>query len=187
MNDIFERAVKFAFKAHSGQVRRDGSMFILHPLEDAAIVGTMTNDVEVLSAAVLHDTIEDTSVTIEEIKENFGEKIANYILSETENKHKDMSESESWKIRKEESLLLLKNGPKETKMLWLGDKLSNLRAIARGYEKVGLGLFDAFNQNDPYLQRWYYKSILDYTSDLKEYGAYKEYENLYHYIFDALE
>lgn len=184
MEDIFEKAVRFAFSTHAGQVRKDGSLYILHPLEDAAIVGTMTNDREVLAAAVLHDTIEDTAATKEDLIENFGERVASLVMSETENKRKGIDEKLTWKIRKEESLELLKSGSIDTKMLWLGDKLSNIRAIKRGFDKIGKSYLDMFNQNDPNEQRWYYKTVLENLSELKDYGAYKEFEKLFHLIFD---
>ncbi len=83
---IFEKAVAFAFKAHEGQRRKDGSIYVLHPLEVAVIVGSMTNDEEILAAAVLHDTVEDTSVTAQDILDNFGERVAELVAHETENK-----------------------------------------------------------------------------------------------------
>ncbi|MBR0412217.1 MAG: bifunctional (p)ppGpp synthetase/guanosine-3',5'-bis(diphosphate) 3'-pyrophosphohydrolase [Eubacterium sp.] len=58
MTDVFEKAVSFAARAHRGQKRKDGSIYILHPLEVAVIAGTMTHDEDVIAAAVLHDTVE---------------------------------------------------------------------------------------------------------------------------------
>ncbi len=187
MSTIFDKAVAFAMKAHEGQIRKDGGVYILHPLEDATIVGTMTNDLEVLSAAVLHDTVEDTPVTAEDILNNFGERIASLVAHETENKRPEQNASETWKIRKEESLAVLKNSSTETKMLWLGDKLSNMRAFARWYDEKGDDVFECFNQKNPKEQRWYHRTVLDYISELKDYPAYKEYEALFHYVFDKFE
>ena len=69
MGEIFDKAVQFAFQAHKGQFRKDGTMYILHPLETAAIVSTMTKDEDILAAAVLHDTVEDTNVTRDDVAE----------------------------------------------------------------------------------------------------------------------
>ena len=183
MSNIFEKAVAFAMKAHEGQTRKDGGVYILHPLEDATIVGTMTSDLEVLAAAVLHDTVEDTAVTAEDILENFGERVAMLVAHETENKRPEMKASESWKIRKEETLDILKDSPVETKILWLGDKLSNMRSLSRDYDKIGAAVFERFNEKDPKKQRWYHETILDYIIELKDFHAYKEYENLFHHVF----
>lgn len=186
MSNVFEKAVAFALKAHEGQTRKDGGVYILHPLEDATIVGTMTSDLEVLAAAVLHDTVEDTDVTIEDIRENFGDRITTLVSHETEDKRKHMSPNESWKIRKLESLEVLKNcNDRDTKMLWLGDKLSNMRSLSRDYDVLGEKVFDRFNEKNPKEQRWYHETILEYINELSEYPAYKEYKAHFDHVFDA--
>ena len=186
MANIFDKAVAFALDAHEGQMRKDGGVYILHPLEDAAIVGTMTNDLEVLAAAVLHDTVEDTAVTAQDIFDNFGERVANLVAHETENKRHGQKPSETWKIRKQESLAVLKDSEIETKMLWLGDKLSNVRSLARGFDRNGVSVFNKFNETDPKEQYWYHSTILEYIRELSSEPAYKEYEKLVHHIFDGL-
>lgn len=188
MESVFDKAVEFALKAHFGQLRKDGNIYILHPLEVATIVGTMTNDTDVLSAAVLHDTVEDTNTTMQDILDNFGERIAALVASETENKRPFMNESDSWKIRKRESLEVLKNSDDiAIKMLWLGDKLSNMRAVARDFGTIGERVFERFNEKNPKEQRWYHKTVLDYTKELSDYYAYKEYNKLFHQVFDEYE
>ena len=106
-------------------------------------------------------------------------------MHETENKRPGMDPSESWRIRKEESLeLLAQTDDEAVKMLWLGDKLSNIRGLYRNVLKHGEDAFGLFNVKDPESQRWYYGSVLRLLSDMSGFPAYKEYENLYHIIFD---
>ena len=186
MSNIFEKAVAFALMAHNGQVRKDGGVYILHPLEVAVIVGTMTKDLEVLAAAVLHDTVEDTPVTAQEILDNFGERVAELVEHETENKRPEMKASETWKVRKVESLAVLKDSCIETKMLWLGDKLSNMRSLCRDYDSNGVAVFERFNEKDPAEQYWYHSTVLQYTNELSEYPAYKEYQELVNHVFGTL-
>jgi len=182
---IIDRAIRFAVDAHRGQLRKDGAPFILHPLEDAAIVGSMTNDPEIISAAVLHDTVEDTPVTPEDIKENFGERVYELVMHETENKRPEMPPSESWKIRKEESLdSLAKSDDPAVKMLWLGDKLSNIRALHRQFFSDGEIVFQRFNVTDVQEHKWYYGAVLELLKALSGCSAYEEYSRLYHDIFD---
>lgn len=183
--DIFERALCFAIEKHSGQVRKlANTPYILHPVEVAAIVGTMTDDKEVLAAAVLHDTVEDTDATLEEIEENFGRRVALLVMTETENKREDRPEAETWEIRKEETLIILEHTKDlGVKMMWLGDKLSNIRSFAREYRKIGDALWLNLNQKDPARQAWYYKKIAGCLSELKEYDAYREYVSLVKYVF----
>ena len=131
--NTFEKAAAFALKAHEGQMRKAAPIpFILHPMEVAQIASTLTHDQDVLAAAVLHDVVEDTPVTLEEIHENFGEHIAWLVAMETENKRRGQPAAETWRIRKEESLEELeKCGDSDVQILWLSDKLSNLRSFCR--------------------------------------------------------
>ena len=82
--ELFDEAVIFACQKHSGQRRKlSDSPYFLHPMEVASIVGTMSDDQNLLAAAVLHDTVEDTDTTLEEIKEKFGKDPTgiSYIIS----------------------------------------------------------------------------------------------------------
>lgn len=183
--ELLDRAICFATEAHAGQLRKDGSPFILHPLEDAAIVGTMTTDRAVLAAAVLHDTVEDTAVTPQQIADAFGPRVYELVMHETENKRPAIPPSDTWRVRKEESLeLLAKSTDPAVKMLWLGDKLANLRALRRAHDELGQAAFDRFNIHDPLAHKWYYGTILELLKDLSAYGAYREYEACFHAIFD---
>lgn len=182
---ILDRAICFAVQAHKGQLRKDGTTFILHPLEDAAIVGTMTEDLEILAAAVLHDTVEDTAATPEQILEQFGERVYNLVMHETENKRPTIPPAQTWKVRKAETLQALSESTDiAVKMLWLGDKLSNMRAFHRQFFANGEIIFNRFNNMDPKDHAWYYGTILELLVELHDYPAYQEYERLYHEVFD---
>lgn len=187
--DIFDRAICFAAEKHSGQTRKMSSApYIIHPLEVASIVGTMTDDREILAASVLHDTVEDTDTTIEEINESFGKRVALLVLTETEDKREDKPPAETWELRKEETLLILENTKDiGVKMMWLGDKLSNIRSFRRGYEKVGHEVWQALNQKDPKKQAWYYFTIAKYLKELEEFDAYKEFVSHINYIFSDFQ
>lgn len=96
--NTFEQAARFALHAHEGQIRKTKPIpFILHPMEVAQIASTMTDDLDVLAAAVLHDVVEDTDCTADDILENFGERIAYLVAMETENKRPDRPASEDRK------------------------------------------------------------------------------------------
>ena len=187
--NIFDEAIIFATNAHSGMYRKgDKSPYILHPLEAATIAGTMTEDIEIITAAVLHDTIEDTAVTSDEIKDRFGSRVAELVKSETEDKHADLPPDTTWQIRKEESLKILKNSDDlGVKILWLSDKLSNMRSFYRKYEECGNALWQDFHQKDPDKQFWYYSTIADLLSDLKKFAAWKEYKWLINKVFNKGE
>ncbi|MBQ7170803.1 MAG: HD domain-containing protein [Clostridia bacterium] len=187
--DLFNKAIAFAAEAHAGTRRKNtDTPYILHPLEVAAIAGTMTSDPEVLAAAVLHDTVEDTPTEPGEIRERFGERIAALVASETEDKRPGVPPEESWQIRKEESLEKLKNAADPgTKILWLSDKLSNMRSFARLRRREGDGLWARFNQKDPAGQAWYYRTVAAYTEELSDTDAWREYTDLIETVFEGVE
>lgn len=185
--DVFEKAAAFALRAHGGMTRkRTNTPYILHPMEAACIVGTMTDDREILAAAVLHDVVEDTPVTAEEIRETFGDRIAELVASETEDKMEGRPKSETWMERKKESIARLRGSTDPAvHMIWLGDKLSNLRGFYRQYEKTGADLWKEFNQKDPEVQHWYYRTVAETIRDLEPHPAWKEFDALIRLIFEG--
>lgn len=184
---LFERAVAYAAEKHSGAYRKlDNSPYILHPMEVALIVSSMTKDEEVLAAAVLHDTVEDTDATIEEIEALFGPRTAALVASETEDKHPELPKAVSWRMRKEESIRKLKNASDPgVKLIWIGDKLSNLRALKRAVGSMGGSVWGRFNQKDPAQHEWYYRSIEALLGELSGSEAWKEYHGLIESLFSA--
>lgn len=185
---LFEQAVVFAAQKHSGMKRKlDNAPYILHPMEVALIVSRFTDDEEVLAAAVLHDTVEDTDATVYEIRERFGPRVAELVASETEDKRPGISKSASWRIRKEESLERLMNaGDPAVKYIWLGDKLSNLRGLRRVLKSHGSGAWKLFNQSDPRQHEWYYRSVARIAADLSAHPVWREYSALIDEVFDTV-
>lgn len=187
LNNVLNDAIIFATNAHSGQFRKGTEIpYILHPLEAGAIVATMTTDPEVIAGAVLHDVVEDTDATIQQIEDVFGERVAMLVTGETENKREHLSSESTWKIRKQETLDHLVSAPLEVKMIALGDKLSNLRAIYRDYRILGDDLWQRFNQKDKYEHAWYYGGIINCMDELCKYPAYREYSQLMEEVFGIL-
>ena len=166
---IIERAIIFATKAHEGAVRKGkGRPFILHPIEVMSIAASLTDDEEVLAAAVLHDTVEDTPVTREEIELEFGSRVADLVAAESEDKRRERPAESTWLIRKQETIDQLKVANRDTKLICLGDKLSNLRDMDRDYAEIGEELWNRFHQKDRNMHCWYYTSIYDIL--LAEFG-----------------
>jgi myo-inositol-1(or 4)-monophosphatase len=183
--ELVSEAIAFAVKAHDGMRRKSADIpYILHPLEASVIVGTMTTCQEVISAAVLHDVVEDAGISIEEIEDKFGKRVRELVESETEDKRADLPPSATWRIRKEESLLVLKNtNDIDVLKVWFGDKLANMRAIYREWKIVGDAIWQKFNQKDVKQQEWYYLAIVKYTKRLSNYSAWLEYKTLTEMVF----
>ena len=182
---LLDEAIIFATRAHSGQQRKGtNTPYILHPLEAAAIVATMTDDPEIIAAAVLHDIVEDAHVSVDEIAARFCERVAKLVNSETENKREDQPASDTWLIRKQETIHHLSNEMDlAVKMVTLGDKLSNIRAMYRDHLQLGDQLWERFNQHDPKMHAWYYRAVADVTIELSQYPAWQEYWALVEKVF----
>lgn len=184
MGNLFNKACKFAIDCHSNQERKDGTMYILHPFEVATIASTMTDDEEVLAAAILHDTVEDTNVNVDEIRELFGEKVGKLVEHETEIEYPNLTKQESWIMRKKSALKTLELIPDiNFKIIYLSDKLSNIRSLYRDYNKNGISAFDKFNVKDMNIQAWYYYEVLGHLKDLENFDAYKEFKDKIDCIF----
>ena len=94
--ELLDRAIIFAVRAHAGTERRGkGFPYLVHPMEAVAIVSTMTSDQELLAAAALHDTVEDTDVTVEQIRQAFGDRIARLVAEESDSFEPGVPEEES--------------------------------------------------------------------------------------------
>lgn len=186
---LLDRAIALATSAHSGMLRKkDGVPYILHPMEVASIAGGITHDEEVLTAALLHDTVEDADVTLDMIRTQFGDRVAALVASETEDKHRGRHPAETWRQRKEESLANLRSAKDPgVRALWLSDKLANMRSFARQYEKLGDGMWKDYNQSDPAQQAWYYRTVEALTSDLKDTDAWKELHALNERVFGGVK
>ena len=185
MMELVSEAIVFAVKAHDGMRRKKSEApYILHPMEAAVIVGTMSDDQNLIAAAALHDVVEDAGVTIEEIEEKFGARVRELVGAETEDKREELPPSETWRIRKEESLAVLKSTDDiGVLMVWIGDKLANMRAIYRDWKVEGDAMWQRFNQKDVNEQAWYYGSIVKLTERLRETSAWLEYKTLTELVF----
>lgn len=181
---LLDCAIVFAVRAHAGTERRGkGFPYIVHPMEAVEIVATMTPDQELLAAAALHDTVEDTDVTIEQIRSEFGERVASFVAAESDEPHQRPDSVENWRARKQAAIDRLAHASRDAKIVALGDKLSNMRAIARDYAEQGDRLWDLFHAKDPKDHEWHYRGLADALSELRDTFAYKEFEYLIHQVF----
>lgn len=183
---LLDRAIIFAVKAHAGAVRRDGrTPYILHCTETAEIAATMTTDETVLAAAVLHDVLEDTAVTAEDLTGAFGPAVTALVSAMSENKRPDLPPEETWLVRKEETLDVIEQSDNlALKQLFLSDKLSNLRGICRDYARIGDDLWETFHQKSRAKQSWYYFRLEDALTALSDTDAFREFHQLRLNLFE---
>ena len=182
--ELLDRAIIFAVHAHAGTERRGkGYPYIVHPMEAMEIVATMTSDQELLAAAALHDTVEDTDVTLEQLRAEFGERIASLVAEESDVMPEGMTEEASWHQRKQAAIDRLSKASHDAKMVALGDKLSNMRAIARDYDELGDTLWNRFHAKNPKDHEWRYRGLADALRELNDTYAYQEFERLINQVF----
>lgn len=174
--ELVDRAIVFATRAHAGQVRKGTAKpYIVHPLEALSIVATMTEDQEMLAAAVLHDVVEDTSTTAEDIRREFGDRVATLVAADTNYKNSN----DTWRSRKQAAIDRLTIASFDSKVVAMGDKLSNLRAISIDYREKGEALWARFKAPQGRIDiEWYYRGLATALADLDGTAPYREYISL---------
>ena len=181
---LLDRAIVFAVHAHADTERRGkGFPYIVHPMEAMEIVATITPDQELLSAAALHDVVEDTDITIEDLRREFGDRVADIVESESDVFIPGLSEEDSWHQRKQAAIDRLAAAPLEAKIVALGDKLSNMRAIARDYAVQGDEIWKIFHVTERSEHEWHYRGLADSLRDLSGTFAFQEFESLINQVF----
>ena len=186
--DLLDRAIIFAVKAHHNTERRGkGFPYIVHPMEAVEIVATITKDQELLAAAALHDTIEDTDVTVEDIRREFGNRIAELVHAESDQFTEGVSEEDSWHDRKKAAIDRLAKAPHDAKIVAMGDKLSNMRAIWRDYRTQGDALWSIFHVKDKASHAWHYRGLASSLSELSDTFAYREFVRLIDEVFGKVQ
>ena len=181
---LVDRAILFAVKAHSGTERRGkGFPYVIHPMEAMAIVATITPDPELLAAAALHETVEVTDITLDVLRAEFGERVAKLVADESDVFTEGKSEEEAWHQRKKAAIDRLARAPHDAKIVALGDKLSNMRAIARDYAAQGDALWNIFHAKDPKDHEWHYRGLADALRELQDTPAFQEFEQLINQVF----
>lgn len=181
---LLDRAIIFAVKAHAGTERRGkGFPYIVHPMEAMEIVATMTSDQELLAAAALHDTVEDTSVTVKQLSAEFGPRVAHLVEEESDKFIEGVSETDSWHDRKQAAIDRIAAASRDAKIVALGDKLSNMRAIARDYAVIGDKLWSIFHAPDPSDHEWHYRGLADSLRELEGTPAFEEFQSLIDKVF----
>lgn len=127
---MLEAAFAFARKAHEGQFRKSGEPFIIHPIEVAIILADLHMDVETLCAALLHDTVEDSSTTKEEVSSFFGQQVADLVdgvTKITKLEVENLSDEQAQTFRK---MLIAMSKDIRVVVIKLADRLHNMRTLS---------------------------------------------------------
>lgn len=145
-----KRAIQFAARKHHGHMRVETEPlpYVTHLFSAALLVAEDGADDDVVTAALLHDTIEDTATTREEIAAAFNDRVAQLVVAVTEDK------ALAWKERKEAYFAALETAPEEALLIMAADKIDNIESKIEGYEREG----------EAFLRKW--------KGDMSEYLWY---------------
>ena len=189
MSVNIQKAIVFATQKHEGQKRKGTDIpYIVHPMEVMQILTDMHCEEAVIIAGILHDTLEDTDTTPEEIREAFGENVLAIVQTESEDK------SKTWKERKQRTVDELTEASTESKQVCFADKLSNIRSMYRDKLNVGEKIWERFNADKNNIA-WYYRSI---ANALKNNGfeatfntergkqLFREFQDIINLVFSGL-
>lgn len=150
-----ERAIALALRAHDAQIRKgDGALpYIVHPVTVALILSRYSDDEDTIIAGLLHDTLEDTSLSGDEIAREFGAKVLDMVRDVTES---DLP-SLSWDTRKARYLRHLETAPRGSLLVASADKIANLVSMIAAHASQGDALWERFNATPAEKLRFYHQ------------------------------
>ena len=184
---MIRKALEFAAVYHKDGVQKGSKVpYIVHPFEVALILQENGMEDRIIAAGLLHDTLEDTELTPEQIREEFGDDILHLVLGASE--ELEGREETLWGERKKHTIEYLKTAPIDVKYIVCADKLSNIRSMLADHEKKGEKFWDKFMNSDKKIggseysreykrekQKWYYENLV---KNLQELEGLKMYEEL---------
>ncbi|MBT2697492.1 bifunctional (p)ppGpp synthetase/guanosine-3',5'-bis(diphosphate) 3'-pyrophosphohydrolase [Bacillus sp. ISL-40] len=167
--NIVEKALQIASKSHRNQCRKNTDIpYITHPVTVGMMLMKAGYDDDIIAAAILHDTVEDTELTLKDIEREFGPRIARIVEGCSE-----PNKSLPWKERKEHTIEFLKTASEEIRVVACADKLHNIRSIVKDYDQLGDAVWNIFNAGKE-LQAWYYTNIVDSLGHMSSFPLLKE-------------
>lgn len=162
--ELLDYAIYFATKAHNGQKRKSDKDvdMIFHPFTVGMMLQRSGASEEAVIAGILHDVVEDTRYTINDIKEEFGDDIAKVVLEVSEKKELP------WDERKQEAIDRIKIASIDGKLVECADKISNLETMYNLYVEQGDDIWKSFKRPKE-KQKWYYtemyKAVIENTNE----------------------
>jgi (p)ppGpp synthase/HD superfamily hydrolase len=154
--DVIEKALKTAAKAHEKQYRKGIDIpYITHPVAVGMILMKAGYSEELVAVGILHDTVEDTELSLQDIEQLFGRNIAQMVEGCSE-----PDKSLSWEERKKHTIDYLGAAPEEIRVVACADKLHNIRSIASDIEQFGEQVWGRFKRGKEQ-QEWYYTHVIE--------------------------
>jgi (p)ppGpp synthase/HD superfamily hydrolase len=181
--ELVEAALLFAARAHDGQRRKGTDMpYIVHPVGVMlALVQAGETDPELLAAALLHDTVEDTGVSLAQLREHFGERVARIVEGCSE-----PDKSDTWEHRKQHTVSYLRTAPRDTLLVSAADKLNNVLSMRADHAELGERLWSRFKRGRAETA-WYYRAVTDslLAGELRQHPLILQLDNTVRTFFEG--
>jgi len=166
------KALVFAAVAHLDQTRKGtGVPYITHPYAVGMLLARSGCPEPVIIAGLLHDCVEDTAVTLDDIADRFGAEVAAIVQGCSE-PDKELP----WEARKQHTIDGLRHAGLAVQLVACADKLHNISSMIEDYRQVGEELWKRFNR-DKHQQRWYYRELVQCLEG-SEVGSHELYRQL---------
>jgi len=176
------KAITVATTAHRNQFRKGTDIpYITHPFAVGMLLAQSQSDDNVIIAGILHDTVEDTSVTLEEIRALFGDEVATIVAGCSE-----PDKSLTWEERKKHTIAELRNAPLEVQLVACADKLHNVTSMLEDHTQIGDALWYRFNRGRD-KQQWYFNELVKQleNSEIGNHDLYIGLKQSISKLFDA--
>ena len=183
---MISKAIETALKAHEGEPRKGTEIpYVTHPLAVGIILAKAGCTDEAVTAGILHDTVENTHISLDDVRVKFGAKVAAIVQGCSE-----PDRGATWEERKLHTIEYLKRAPLDIKFVALADKLHNISSMASDYAEVGEELWDRFNASEEN-QRWYYEGLVvalhDDNADKAYVALHTDFATTVEQVFGAPE
>lgn len=171
-HSLIERAVALAVRAHDGQMRKDAPMpYIVHPIEVGLILSRYGFSDIVIAAGIVHDVVEDTVVTADELRRGLGDEVADIVAPVT---HDDTL---PWDEKKKAYIEAVRVAGDEAKAVSLADKIANAYSLIAAHEIQGVAIWKHFNAGRE-KKLWFERAMLEMFRASFDHPMVDEYEKL---------
>lgn len=155
MTSKIDKAIALAATAHKDQTRKASDLpYIAHPFSVGMLLSQSACEEDVIIAGILHDTVEDTWVTLTDVKAEFGDTVAKLVEGASE-----PDKGMSWEDRKEHTINSLKTADVSVCLIVCADKCHNIQSLVSDYDRLGDEMWTYFHRGRD-KQAWYYQNIL---------------------------
>ncbi|MBP7770780.1 MAG: bifunctional (p)ppGpp synthetase/guanosine-3',5'-bis(diphosphate) 3'-pyrophosphohydrolase [Candidatus Pacebacteria bacterium] len=165
---LIEKAIRMATSAHEGQMRKDGPPYIIHPVAVSLMLARHGFAEAVIAAALVHDVLEDTPVTADEMREELGQEVLGLVQTVSYDK------TLSWEDQRIKYVEAVRAGSDGAKAISVADKIHNAESLLMGYQKEGKTMWSHFNRSRD-KKLWFEEEMLKMLRESWHHPLVKEY------------